>query len=95
MMHTLNFEKCWVRHMQPCVDTCPLYSSMKSACYGLMKIELTYYDDSLTLIVFDNPILDAINPDIVRDEFNKGFSPMQERGLVGKVSVFGVNGHAE
>jgi len=80
--------------MKPCDRTCPLSSEDQAACESLVKIEMTYYDASLALIIFDNPMLDQIDPEMLGILANKAFEPLQKQGAVGKIGVFSPRGHA-
>lgn len=95
MMHTLRFEQCLLKHMGPCSEHCPRLPDDQKTCESLVKIEMTYYDNNLALIIFDNPIFDRIGPELLRDEVNKAFAPLQKQGIMGRARVFGPGGHAE
>lgn len=95
MMYTLKFNQCLLNHMKPCANPCPNLPRDRLTCESLVKTELIYYDDSLALIIFDNPILDRIGPEILRDRANKAFAAQRKIGLVGDVRVFSPKGHAE
>lgn len=95
MMYTLRFNQCLLNHMKPCSNPCPNPPKDRLTCESLVKTEVIYYDDSLVLIIWDNPILDRISPERLKDEFNKAFSPLQKLGIVGDPRIFGPRGHAE
>lgn len=95
MMHVLKFNQCLLNHMQPCAVHCPKPPIDKSVCESLVKTELVYYDDSLVLIIFDNPILDRIGPEMLRNATNKAFAPLRKLGIVGDAKIFGPGGYTE
>jgi len=99
MMHTLRFEQCMSRNMQPCCENCPKYGQLpkeqRERCIFYVKTEITYYDDTLTLITYDSIIFDHMDPELLRDLFNKATAEQQQAGHLGAARVFGTRGHAE
>ena len=99
MMHTLRFEQCMSRNMQPCCENCPKYGQLskeqRERCMFFTKTEITYYDDTLTLITYDNIIFDHMDPELLRDLFNKATATQQASRIYGATRVFCPGGHAE
>ncbi|MFA5744087.1 MAG: hypothetical protein WC936_04695 [Candidatus Nanoarchaeia archaeon] len=99
MMHTLRFEQCMTQNMLPCLEDCPkrglLSREVRESCIFHVKTEMTYYDDTLTVTIFDNIIFDHMDPELLRDLFNKATAAQQQEGYMGQARVFGPEGHAE